>query len=423
MKPRIITAEDYRSDLPSGIPPEVVKSVSEIVSNVRSRGNAAIIEYTEKFDRVRLAEGALRVGRDEIERSYRSIPDSLRDALARSAERIRRFQQAQLPRGISVETSPGVTAGVIFDPVGSAGLYVPGGRAAYPSTVLMTGIPAKVAGVERCALFTPPSADGTIPAPTLAAAFIAGIDEVYRVGGAQAIAAMAYGTPTIRKVEKVVGPGNIYVTAAKMLVSWDVAVDMPAGPSEVLIYAEEGANAGWVAADMVAQAEHDPEARALLVTPDRALAADVARLVEEKSLASPRSRILEGSVAKSRIVVVRDREEALGIINEAAPEHLQFAGGSDLLDRVVNAGAVFLGETTPVALGDYSAGTNHVLPTMGWSRRASPLSVRDFLRSREYVRCTREGLDAVGRDAVEIALSEGLVGHAESVKLRLRADG
>ncbi|MDD1766384.1 MAG: histidinol dehydrogenase [Candidatus Methanomethyliaceae archaeon] len=402
----------------------ILRAVGEIIRDVRTRGNAAILAYTEKFDGVRLSEGGLRVDQGELERAYRAIPEALRRALSNSAQRIRMFQERQMLEGFSIETAPGIEVGVIFDPVQSAGFYIPGGRAAYPSTVLMTALPAKVAGVDRRVLFTPPGRNGEVPMTILAAAHLAGVDEVYRVGGAQAIAAMAYGTSTIGKVEKIVGPGNIYVTAAKMIVSSEVGVDMPAGPSEVLIYAEDTDRADWIAADIMAQAEHDPMARALLVTPNRTLAKKVKERVEREALSAPRRDILDKSLSKAVIIVAEDRGEGTVIINEVAPEHLELigSGSEEVLSRVRNAGAVFIGDYTPVAIGDYAAGTNHVLPTMGWSKRASPLSVRDFLRAREYVRCTKGGLRAIGEDVRTLAVAEGLLNHARSIEVRLNQD-
>jgi len=422
---KIITYKEFRLSRQEGIPGDVMELVGKIAKDIRARGNAAILDYTEKFDGVRLSEDKLRVDQKELKRAYRAIPERLRTALRNSAERIKMFQERQMLEGFSMETAPGVIVGATLDPVQSAGFYVPGGRAAYPSTVLMTILPAKVAKVDRCVLFTPPSRDGTVPQAILAAAYLSGVDEVYRVGGAQAIAAMAYGTSTIGKVDKIVGPGNVYVTAAKMLVSWDVAVDMPAGPSEVLIYSEDPARADWIAADMIAQAEHDPRARALLVTPSRALALSAKEEVERETLSASRREILEKSLSQAAIILVKDRKEGIRVINEVAPEHLELIGkGSEgVLSKVRNAGAVFVGEYTPVAIGDYTAGTNHVLPTMGWSRRASPLSVRDFLRAREYVRCTKEGLRAIGEDGKTIAIAEGLLNHARSIEIRVKEEG
>lgn len=418
----ITDVKNYPAAERQGIPDEVNLVVKGIVNDVRKRGDQALVEYTERFDRVKLGESELKVGWQELRRAYGEIPEALRSALKRSSERIRAFQEMQLPEDCSIETAPGVRVGVKHDPVPSVGVYVPGGSAAYPSTVLMTAIPAKVAKVGRVALFTPPGKDGKVPNAVLAAAYLAEVDEVFMVGGAQAIAAMAYGTRTVRKVEKIVGPGNIYVTAAKMLVSGDVAIDMPAGPSEVLIYAEGKVNAEWIAFDMLAQAEHDPRARVVFIATDRALAEMVKSDVERLAKESARKEILDKSLQQATLLVAANREEALSIINDIAPEHLQLIGDDvgEVLTQVRNAGAVFIGELTPVALGDYTAGTNHVLPTMGWAKRASPLSVRDFLRTREYIKCSREGLEAIAEDTVVMATSEGLMSHARSVAARLQ---
>jgi histidinol dehydrogenase len=421
---RIITYKELKISGQEEIPSNVMKSVRKIIKDVRARGNAALLDLTEKFDGVRLSEDRLRVDQKEFERAYRAIPERLRMALRNSAERIRMFQERQMPEGFSIETVPDVVVGITFDPVQSAGVYIPGGSAAYPSTVLMTVLPAKVAKVDRCVLFTPPRMDGAVSQSILAAAYLVGVDEVYRVGGAQAIAAMAYGTSTIDKVEKIVGPGNIYVTAAKMIVSMDVGVDIPAGPSEVLIYSEDGNRADWIAVEMMAQAEHDPRARAFFVTPNRVLANKVKERVEREALRAPRRDILEKSLAQAKIIIAEDRREGISIINEVAPEHLQIigSGSEEVLSRVRNAGAVFIGDYTPVAVGDYTAGTNHVLPTMGWSKRASPLSVRDFLRGREYVKCTKYGLRAIGEDGRTIAVAEGLLNHARSIEIRMKEE-
>jgi histidinol dehydrogenase len=417
----ITTDINYLSSKQQGIPDEVIAAVKGIVSDVKERGDEAVLEYTEKFDRVRIEKSELKVGWQEMRRAYNATPESLRSALKAASERIRAFQEMQLPEDRAIETAPGVCAGVKHDPIPSVGIYVPGGSASYPSTVLMTAMPAKVAKVGRVALFTPPGRDGRIPDSVLAAAYLAEVDEVFKAGGAQAIAAMAYGTGTIGKVEKIVGPGNIYVTAAKMLVSWDVSIDMPAGPSEVMIYAEGAQRVDWAALDVLAQAEHDPRARAIVVTTDRVFAEALKAEVERMAAGSPRREILEKSLQNAAIVVVADRQEGIKAINMMAPEHLQIVGDDleEMVAQVRNAGAVFIGETTPVALGDYSAGTNHVLPTMGWARRASPLSVRDFLRTREYIRCTKEGLGSIANDAVIIATAEGLLNHARSVSARL----
>ncbi len=426
---RVARYSDYASEpiRPSQVPKDLVDYVSAIIGRVRELGDAAVLEYTEKFDKVRLDPEQIRVEWAEMRRAYNAIPESLRCALRNSAERIRSFQELQKPLEFTTELAPGVSAGIKFDPIQSVGLYVPGGTAAYPSTVLMTAIPAKVAGVDRCALFTPPGKGGEVPEAILAAAYLAEVDEVYRAGGAQAIAAMAYGTERIGKVEKIFGPGNIYVTVAKMLVSWDVAVDMPAGPSELLIYTEGFDKPEWLAYDILAQCEHDPRAKAALVTTDAALAEEVARIVDGLIKESPRREILEKSAAQAVALIVGSREEGAKAINEMAPEHLELIGeGAEKALRLVrNAGAVFIGEYAPVPLGDYTAGTNHVLPTMGWAKRASPLSVRDFLRSRELLRCTKEGLIRIGGDAMMLATAEGLLNHARAVASRMgtKAEG
>jgi len=404
------------------VPPKVAESVSAIVKGVKEGGDKALLDYTEKFDKIRLTPQTIRVGGEKLKSAYKSLPEGLMKAMVASAGRIRRFQEMQIPRSFSLETAPGVMVGVDFLPIQSVGIYIPGGTAAYPSSVLMTVIPAKVAGVERTVVFTPPGPTGEPPTTVMAAAHLAGVDELYSAGGAQAVAAMAYGTETIKKVEKIVGPGNIYVTAAKMLVSSDVAVDMIAGPSEVLIYAEAGrmGRDSWIAADILAQAEHDARARAILVTPSRELASSVSSLVEAGIASAPRKEILEKSISNAFAVVVKDRDEGIAAINEVAPEHLQIMSDNpeEIMKGVKNAGAIFLGDYSPAALGDYSAGTNHVLPTMGWAKRASPLSVRDFLRAREYVRCSAEGLRRIGPDAVAMANIEGLLNHARSIQAR-----
>jgi histidinol dehydrogenase len=421
---KILEYKNFRLTPAEGISHSIFGVVDEIIREVRIKGNAAILGYTEKFDGVRLSEDTLRISQSELERAYREIPEALRKALRNSAERIKMFQERQIPKGFSMKTAPGVEIGITFDPLQSAGFYIPGGRATYPSTVLMTAIPAKVAGVDRRVLFTPPGRDGEIPIVILATAHLAEVNEVYRVGGAQAIAAMAYGTSTIDKVEKIVGPGNIYVTAAKMIVSSEVGVDMPAGPSEVLIYSEDTDRADWIVADILAQAEHDPMARTLFVTTNTELAKTVKEKIEKEIRSAPRRDILDISLSKAAIIAVKDRGEGIAIINEVAPEHLELIGTGleEVPTEVRNAGAVFIGDYTPVAIGDYSAGTNHVLPTMGWAKRASPLSVRDFLRAREYLKCTKKGLRMIGEDGMTLAIAEGLLNHARSIEVRLNQD-
>ncbi|MGC8936675.1 MAG: histidinol dehydrogenase [Candidatus Methanomethylicaceae archaeon] len=415
--------EEFRLWRSEGIPEQVMDSVRKIVSDVKSRGDPALLEYTERFDGVKISAQEIRVDPQDLRSAFESVTDEIKLGMSNSADRIKRFQERQIPKPFMMETAPGVWVGVKFAPLGSVGVYIPGGRAPYFSTVLMTVIPAKIAGVKRCAVFTPPKSGGRVPETILAASYITSADEVYRVGGPQAIAAMAYGTDTVKRVEKIAGPGNIYVTAAKMLVSWDVAVDMPAGPSELVVYADviDPKICEWIAADLLAQAEHDPRAKVILITPR----SEVANLVEEfieKIRAEPeKEEILEVSLSNACIVLVKDRGEALKLINEIAPEHLELVceDAEGMLDGVENAGAIFLGEYSPVALGDYTAGTNHVLPTMGWAKRASPLSVRDFLKVSEVVKCTKEGLGRIGVDGRTLAKAERMVYHARSIELRM----
>ncbi|MEM4157156.1 MAG: histidinol dehydrogenase [Candidatus Methanomethylicaceae archaeon] len=408
---------------PEGVPEQVMESVRRIISDVKKRGDAALLEYTERFDGIKLSAQEIMVDLQDMKKAYDSAPEGLKKSIINSAERIKKFQERQLPEPFTIETAPGVSVGVRFRPISSAGVYIPGGRAAYVSTVLMTVLPAKVAGVGDCAVFTPPKEGGRVPDTILAAAYLSGADRIYRVGGPQAIAAMAYGTESIGRVEKIVGPGNIYVTAAKMLVSWDVAIDMPAGPSELVIYSdlEDARTCELLAADLLAQAEHDPRAKVILITPNREVAKQVEGFVEGGAGKFGKEEILGESLSNACIVLVRDRQEAIKLINEIAPEHLELVceDVEGILNEVVNAGAIFVGEYSPVAIGDYTVGTNHVLPTMGWAKRASPLSVRDFLKASEVVRCTKEGLLGVGADGRTLAEAEGMPYHANSITLRM----
>ncbi|MCX8182648.1 MAG: histidinol dehydrogenase [Candidatus Methanomethyliaceae archaeon] len=420
---KILNYENFRLWRPEGMPEQVMESVRRIVSDVKSRGDAALLEYTERFDGVKLSAQEIMVDPKDLKEAYDSAPEGVKKALSNSAERIRIFQERQLPEPFILETSPGVLVGVRFRPIRSTGAYIPGGRAAYFSTVLMTLLPAKAAGVSECVVSTPPKEGGRVPNIILAATHMAGADRIYRVGGPQAIAAMAYGTESVRKVEKIVGPGNIYVTAAKMLVSWDVAVDMPAGPSELVIYtdSDDPRICEWLAADLLAQAEHDPKAKVILITSRGEVAARIEELVEKGSGEFGKEEILKESLSNACIVLVKNEQEAIKLINEIAPEHLELVCEDPeiMLNEIENAGAIFVGEYSPVAIGDYTAGTNHVLPTMGWAKRASPLSVRDFLKASEVVRCTKEGLLSVGADGKMLAESEGMSYHAKSIVLRM----
>ncbi|MGQ9758958.1 MAG: histidinol dehydrogenase [Candidatus Methanomethylicaceae archaeon] len=418
---KIVSYEEFKSKSLGGIPEQVLEHVKKIVMDVKIRGDRAVIEYTERFDGVRISSEDIIVDAEDLKLAYETMPEELKGAILNSARRIRMFQERQMPRPLAMETAPGVFVGASFRPIRSVGFYIPGGRNVYLSTVLMTVVPAKVAGVKKCAMFTPPKKAPSVPDTLLATAYMAGVDEIYRIGGPQAIAAMAYGTETVEKVEKIVGPGNIYVTAAKMLVSWDVAIDMPAGPSELMIYVDGTRSLEWLAADILAQAEHDPKAKLILITPEREIATRVNMYVEKGKEYSQRRNVLEESLSEAFIVLVKDRNEALKLINEVAPEHLELVcdDPESMLDSVENAGAVFIGEYSPVAIGDYTAGTNHVLPTMGWAKRSSPLSVCDFLKSIEVVKCTKEGLKNIGKDGLLLAEAEGMTHHARSIALRM----
>lgn len=420
---KLLKFEEFRLWKPEGITEQVMESVRKIVSDVKSRGDPALLEYTERFDGIKISAQEIRVDPQDLRSAFESVSDDIKSGMSNSADRIKRFQERQIPKPFMMETAPGVSVGVKFVPLGSVGVYIPGGRAPYFSTVLMTVIPAKVAGVKRCAVFTPPKTGGRVSETILAASYMTGANEVYRVGGPQAIAAMAYGTETVRRVEKIVGPGNIYVTAAKMLVSWDVAVDMPAGPSELVVYADvtDPKICEWIAADLLAQAEHDPRAKVILITPRSEVANLVGESIEKMRAEPEKEEILEVSLSNACIVLVKDSSEALKLINEIAPEHLELVceDAEGMLNGLENAGAIFVGEHSPVAIGDYTAGTNHVLPTMGWAKRSSPLSVRDFLKASEIVRCTEEGLSRIGTDGKLLARAEGMLYHARSIELRM----
>ncbi len=387
---------------------EFVEKVRPIIEAVRERGDSALIEFTEKFDGVRIE--SIEVGKDEIDRAYELVEDELIDALEVAKENIERFHSLTAPQETFIDFDYAVL-GKRYVPIESAGLYVPGGRASYPSTALMAGIPARIAGVERVVVCTPPAGDGSVNPLTLVACDIAGVDEIYRVGGAQAIAAMAYGTETIKPVLKIAGPGNVYVTAAKILVSKDVAIDMPAGPSEILVIADENADYRLVAMDCVAQLEHDPMALAVVLTTSENLA--------EKVLETVREKIDNENIY---VAVVSSIDEAIEISNKFAPEHLElvFEGAEDVIGRIRNAGSVFIGELSGVAFGDYASGTNHILPTSGYAKMYSGLSVETFVKSITFQQLREEGVRRIGESVVKIAEAEGLKFHAQSVKERLK---
>ena len=393
--------------------------VAEIIAEVRSRGDAALRELTKRFDGVEVEE--LRVSEEEIEEAKERVDSELMEALELARENIADFHRRQL-RGDWSYTKDGITLGQVFRAIESVGCYVPGGRASYPSTVLMCAVPARVAGVRRVVVTTPPAKSGEVNPLTLAACSVAGVDEVYRVGGAQAIAALAYGTESIARVEKIVGPGNVYVTAAKRLVSGDAAIDMPAGPSEVLIIADGSADARFVALDMLAQAEHDPLASSVLVSTSQELAERVKRVLEGEAPSRPEAR--QAIESNGAILLARDIDEAIEFANMFAPEHLEIITRDDeaVLRRIESAGSVFLGSYSPVACGDYASGTNHVLPTAGYARVYSGLSVHHFLKAISFQKLSREALERLAKAILPLARAEGLEMHARSVEERLRRE-
>ncbi|MBN1324392.1 MAG: histidinol dehydrogenase [Methanotrichaceae archaeon] len=403
---------------------DMLQSVDEIIKGVASRGDLALAQYTERFDGANLAN--FRVEDSEIDAAYDLVDGDLLDSLAFAAENIAAFHDEQREKDIwMTEIAPGITVGQKIVPIDSVGAYVPGGRATYPSSALMTVIPAKVADVPRVVVCTPPAPDGTIPPLTLVAADMAGADEIYKLGGVQAIAAMAFGTESIVPVEKIVGPGNAYVTAAKLLVRNTVEIDFPAGPSEVLIIADETAHPDVLAADMIAQLEHDPASISVLVTIDEALARAVAGEIDEQALSAERREIVEQGLQRSAILIASGLEDAVSFANDFAPEHLEIVvrDGMDLLKGIRHAGSIFIGPHTPVAAGDYASGTNHVLPTSGWARVFSGLNVDHFVKKITVQSLSPEGLDSLSETIISLSEAEGLPGHAESVRRRLEKLG
>ena len=405
---------------------DVDAAVAAIIEDVARRGDAALIDYTRRFDGVDLALSALRLNRREIAESAAAAPSDTVAALRLAAERIERFHRRQLPAAIDYIDETGVRLVARWRPIEAAGLYVPGGTAAYPSSVLMNAIPAKVAGVKRLVM-TVPTPGGVLNPLVLAAAEMVGIDEVFRVGGAQAMAALAYGTATIAPVDKIVGPGNAYVAAAKRRVFGKVGIDMIAGPSEILVVADRHNNPAWIAADLLSQAEHDSAAQAILLTNDADFAAAVEAAIERHLVQLPRAEIARASwEAHGAILIVADWDEAPALIDRIAPEHLELAldDADELAEQVHHAGAIFLGRHTPEAIGDYIAGPNHVLPTAGSARFASGLGVLDFLKRSSLVRCDAKSLAALAPSAIRLAEAEGLDAHALSLSIRLeRASG
>ncbi|MBR4458032.1 MAG: histidinol dehydrogenase [Clostridia bacterium] len=400
---------------------DVTARVKEIIQRVRTEGDAALFDYTARFDKAVLTADTVQVTREEIEQAYRAASPAWVEAMREAARRITAFHEKQ-KQNTWIDFQPGIALGQKITPLNRVGVYVPGGTAAYPSSVLMNIIPAKVAGVKEIVMVTPPGADGHVSYPlTLAAADIAGADRIYKIGGAQAIAALAFGTETIPRVDKITGPGNIYVAVAKREVFGHVGIDMVAGPSEVLVVADEAADPRWVAADLLSQAEHDPLAAAILVTDSGALAARVDAELQRQTALLPRREVVEKSLgAYGTIVVCPDLDACAAVVNEIAPEHCELYVREPyaLLPKIDNAGAIFLGAWSPEPLGDYLAGPNHVLPTSGTARFFSPLNVDDFVKKSSVICATREELEKVSEQVMLLARREGLDAHANAVAIR-----
>ena len=401
-------------------PMNVEAIVTEIIANVRKDGDKALLAYCEKFDRVRL--DTLQVTQAEISEAVAAVDPKFLDILRRAAANIRKFHEAQVRRSFIINDENGIVMGQKIIPIDRAGLYVPGGTAAYPSTVLMDSIPAKIAGCREVVMVTPPGADGKVNPVILAAASIAGIDKIFKIGGAQAIAALAYGTESVPKVDKIVGPGNAFVAEAKKQVFGAVSIDMIAGPSEILIVADSKTNPRHAAADLLSQAEHDKLASAVLVTDSMELALAVQAQIEAQIPKLLRSDIARASIDNNGKIIVADTlSKAIDIANEIAPEHLELLVDNpfDYLDSIRHAGSVFMGRNCPEALGDYMAGPNHTLPTSGTAKFSSPLSVDDFVKKTQYTYFTADALANIARDVAFFATQEGLTAHAKSAVIRM----
>jgi len=397
--------------------------VKEVVNNVRTQGDAALIDYTARFDRMQVATGAdLSIPKEELFAALERIPQDQRDALELSAERVRSYHKKQVQESWSYTEADGTMLGQQVTPLDSVGLYVPGGKAAYPSSVIMNAIPAKVAGVETLIMVVP-TPDGEVNDMVLAAAAICDVDAVFTLGGAQAVAALAYGTETVPAVDKIVGPGNIYVATAKRMVFGTVGIDMIAGPSEILVYCDGKTNPDWIAVDLFSQAEHDEDAQSILVTPDAEFAEKVYESMNRLLPTMPRHEIIRKALDdRGAIIVVDDEEQALEMINLIAPEHLELSveDPKALLPKIRHAGAIFMGRYTAEALGDYCAGPNHVLPTSRTARFSSPLGVYDFQKRSSLIMCSPEGANVLGKVAGVLADGEGLTAHAMSARYRVQ---
>ena len=395
--------------------------VADIIKNVRENGDKALKEYSLKFDKADIKN--LRVTQEEIDAAYENEDKALIETLELAKKNIWAFHEKQLRKGFEIKGENGTVSGQKITPIEKVGIYVPGGTASYPSTVLMNAIPAKIAGVSEIIMVTPPDKNGNIPSAILCAAKIAGVDTIIKTGGAQAVAALAYGTESVPKADKVVGPGNVFVATAKRMLYGLVDIDMIAGPSEILVLADGTCTPGYVAADLLSQAEHDKLASAVLVTDSKELAYAVSEELEKQIPLLPREEIARASIdTNGKIIIAQNLEQGIEIAKEIAPEHLEVCVDEPfaLLDKIKNAGSIFLGKNTPEALGDYLAGTNHTLPTSGTARFSSPLSVDDFVKKSQYIYYTREALEGVKDNIVLFANREGLQAHGKSAAIRFK---
>ena len=421
-------AEGFREELDRLLAWETVSNgsvndiVTEVVNNVRTKGDAALLEYTAKFDRLTLNSGAeLEISKERLHEALKRIPADQRDALQLSADRVRAYHEKQIQNSWSYEEADGTMLGQQVTPLDSVGLYVPGGKAAYPSSVIMNAIPAKVAGVEKLIMVVP-TPDGEVNDMVLAAAAICEVDAVFTLGGAQAVAALAYGTETVPAVDKIVGPGNIFVATAKRMVYGTVGIDMIAGPSEILVYCDGQTNPDWIAVDLFSQAEHDEDAQSILVTQDAEFAEKVYESMNRLLPTMPRHEIIRKALDdRGAIIVVDNEDQAIDMINVIAPEHLELSVDDPkaLLPKIRHAGAIFMGRYTAEAIGDYCAGPNHVLPTSRTARFSSPLGVYDFQKRSSLIMCSPEGSNTLGRVAGILADGEGLQAHAMSARFRV----
>lgn len=403
------------------MPENVTQAVTAILAAVKAGGDRALIELTRQFDKVEFPAQDMKVTRDEIEEAYCLVKPELIDALRRACENIEIFHTNTFRRkDAAVESEGGVKIWREFRPIEKVGLYVPGGKAAYPSTVLMLGVPARIAGCKEIVMCVPPMSDGTINPNVLVAADLCGIKKIFKVGGAQAIAAMAYGTESIPKVSKIFGPGNKYVTTAKMLVYGEAAIDMPAGPSEIAVIADDTANPAWIAADLLSQLEHGADSQAILVTTSEKFAEAVITEMRTQTEKLPRKNIIEKSCAKSFAVVVRSVDEACDLINEYAPEHLEIvsADESKIAKKIINAGSVFLGPYSSEPLGDYTTGANHTLPTSGFAKMFPPLSTESFGKMIQFQKISRAGISNLRSATETLASCEGLDAHKNAITIR-----